>query len=93
MVVWMSEQPMELGRAYLIKHCSVQTSAVPTELRYRMNINTLHREDGTGLQLNEIGRVRVECSRPLACDAYARLLLVTSIKSRYSCSFFSRPRV
>ncbi len=72
MVVWMSETPLELGKSYLVKHCSVQSAAVAVELRYRININTLHREEAPTLELNEIGRVRLESSRPLACDTYSK---------------------
>ena len=72
MIVWMSETPLEIGKGYLLKHCSLQTGAVVNKLRYRININTLHREKATTLNLNEIGRVQLESNHPIACDPYPK---------------------
>ena len=72
MMVWMNEQPLETGRPYLIKHTTLTTEATVTDLRYRMNVNTLHREQADGLELNEIGRVCLETTRPLHHDPYAK---------------------
>ena len=72
MLVWMAREPMELGSALLIKH---GTSVVPghiEEIRYRVNVNTIHREPAQRLNLNDIGRVRLLLHKPLAFDAYAR---------------------
>jgi len=71
MVVWMAEQPMEVGRQYLIKQTTRYTPAVIADLRYRMDVNTLHRgKDADRLELNEIGRCVVELARPIAFDPY-----------------------
>lgn len=72
MIVWMGDTPLEVGKGYLLKHCSLQTGAVVDKLRYRINISTLHRENATTLNLNEIGRVQLECNQPIACDSYSK---------------------
>lgn len=73
MMVWMSEQPMTPGKQYLIKHTTNTSNAVVSDLRYRMDVNTLHRDKGVErLELNEIGRVVVEIAKPLAYDPYSR---------------------
>ncbi len=73
MLVWMSEQPMTPGKQYLLKHTTNTSNAVVSDLRYRMDVNTLHRDKGVEhLELNEIGRVVVEVAKPLAYDPYAR---------------------
>jgi bifunctional enzyme CysN/CysC len=72
MVVWFDSEPMKAGRSYLIKHTTAQTSATVTDLRYRINVGTLSREQAAELRMNEVGRVHVECARPLAVDAYAK---------------------
>jgi sulfate adenylyltransferase large subunit len=69
-VVWMSQQPLEPGRPYLVKHTTQQVTAVVTALRYRVNVNTLDQERAERLELNEIGRVTIEATRPLFFDAY-----------------------
>ncbi len=72
MLVWMSEDPLSSGREYLLKQTTALTAAVVSAVRYRMNVNTLHREPCDDLRLNEIGRVRIETPRMLAVDAYIR---------------------
>jgi len=72
MVVWMHETPMSVGREYLLKHTSNVVPATVTALRYRMNVNTLHRERCDELANNEIARVRLETPRLLAFDPYVR---------------------
>tara|TARA_R110002096_G_scaffold44524_4_gene119719 strand:+ start:7723 stop:9624 length:1902 start_codon:yes stop_codon:yes gene_type:complete len=71
-VVWMSEDDLDLERHYRIKHCSTDAQAEVTSLVYRFNVNTIGREKATTLKLNEIGRLRLETSRPLAFDPYRR---------------------
>jgi len=71
-LVWMSESPLDLQRTYRIKHTTREAHAEVTELRYRFDVNTLHREPAEGLSLNEIGQARIVVSRPLAYDPYRR---------------------
>ncbi len=72
MVVWMSEEPMRPGRTYVIKHTTRSVRGRVTQLRYRIDPNTLHRQDAADLKLNEIGRVDLQAFRPLLVDPYAR---------------------
>jgi bifunctional enzyme CysN/CysC len=72
MVVWFHDEPLRTGRQYLVKHTTVQTPASLTDIRYRINVDNLHREPAAELLMNEVGRVRIECARPLAADAYAQ---------------------
>ena len=72
MIVWMNDAPLEAGRSYLLKQATQTTSAVVTHLRYKTNIETMRSEPATKLELNGIGRVRLEAARPLAADSYAK---------------------
>lgn len=72
MLVWMSVEPLQRGREYLLQHCATQTPAVVRDVRYRIDVTELRRHPAEGLQVNEIGRVRIEASRRIAFDAYAR---------------------
>jgi bifunctional enzyme CysN/CysC len=67
---WMSEEPMERGRAYQLLHTTNQAQAHVEEIEYRVDVDTLHREAATTLGLNEIGRVEISTSRPLFFDSY-----------------------
>jgi bifunctional enzyme CysN/CysC len=72
MVVWFGGTPMQKGRQYLVKHTTLETPGEVTDLRYRIHVGTLRREAADELQMNEIGRIRLETARPLAADEYAR---------------------
>ncbi len=71
-LVWMSETPLDPKRTYRIKHTTREAHAEVAEIRYRFDVNTLHRAPADSLELNEIGRVRIQTSRPLAFDPYRR---------------------
>ena len=70
-LVWLNDRPLQPGRPYLLKHTTQQVTATVTALRYRLNVNSLDQEGAERLEMNEIGRVELETSRPLFFDAYA----------------------
>ncbi|MFT4217158.1 MAG: sulfate adenylyltransferase, partial [Micropruina sp.] len=71
-ICWMDETTtLTPGRTLALKHTTTWARAKVREVLYRLDINTLHRdESATALQLNDIGRVRLRCSRPLFMDDY-----------------------
>ena len=72
MVIWMDQEAMAPGKSYQLKHGTRTVPATVGDLRYRVNVNTFHREQVEALNLNEIGRVVVRAGRPLAFDPYAK---------------------
>ena len=71
MICWMAESPLQPGGRYLLKHTTKTVKAVVDDLRYRIDVNSLHRDKAAdGLGLNEIGRVHIRTSAPLALDPY-----------------------
>jgi bifunctional enzyme CysN/CysC len=74
LICWMDETaPLQPGRKYSVKHTTRSARAVVKELQYRLDVNTLHRdESATALGLNEIGRVRLRTTAPLLADEYRR---------------------
>jgi len=74
MVCWMSSDVALARRSRLVvKHTSRTVKAIVTDLHYRIDVNTLHRDEAaTQLGLNEIGRVRLRLTQPIFCDPYAR---------------------
>jgi bifunctional enzyme CysN/CysC len=74
MICWMDEtRPMSVGGKYAIKHTTRSARAVVRDLHYRLDVNTLHRDEGApGLSLNEIGRVKLRTTVPLLADDYRR---------------------
>jgi bifunctional enzyme CysN/CysC len=79
MVCWFADKPMQTGGKYAIKHTTKEARAVVKELRYRLDVNTLHRDEAaTDLALNEIGRVLLRTTNPLMADEYRRNRLTGS---------------
>jgi bifunctional enzyme CysN/CysC len=70
MIIWMSEQPMTLGRTYIVLHTTRQTKASIDSLDYRIDVNTLSRLAPQPLALNEIGRVKLTAHKALFLDSY-----------------------
>ena len=74
MVCWMSES-RKLGERdkLAIKHTTRSARAMVTDLQYRLDVNTLHRDEAAdALELNEIGRVGLRVTQPLFYDEYRR---------------------
>ncbi len=56
-----------------IKHTTRSARALVKDLQYRLDVNTLHRdEESESLSLNEIGRVTLRTTQPLFFDEYRR---------------------
>ena len=74
MVCWFDDDTtMTTGKRYIIKHTTRDTKAMVTGMEYRLDVNTLHRDqDATELGLNEIGRIGLRTQTPLMYDAYRR---------------------
>jgi len=74
MVCWLTEASQLTPRTKLtIKHTTRTARALVKDVQYRLDINTLHRDDAPGaLALNEIGRVSLRTTQPLFFDEYRR---------------------
>jgi bifunctional enzyme CysN/CysC len=73
MVCWMSERPLSPAGRYRIKHTTRTALAKVDQVIYRIDVNSLHRdEEAGGLELNEIGKLRLRLSAPLLVDQYRR---------------------
>ncbi|MEO0559427.1 MAG: sulfate adenylyltransferase subunit CysN [Bacteroidota bacterium] len=71
MLCWMSETPLHADRHYLLRHTSREVRAFVDDVVYRVNVDSLHREEANELALNEIGRVHIRTALPLFFDPYA----------------------
>src|SRR6266536_1103698 len=74
MACWMSDvRALSAGSRLIVKHTTRTVKAIVRDLQYRLDVNTLHRdEQATQLGLNEIGRVTLRTTQPLFCDPYSR---------------------
>lgn len=73
MVCWLNERPLQLNGKYTIKHTSKDVRCIVKEIRYKVDINTLHKiEDYGEIGLNDIGRIKIRTTQPLFFDRYNR---------------------
>lgn len=73
MVCWLNEQPLQLRGKYAIKHTSNDVRCVVKEIKYKVDINTLHRlEEDKDIKMNDIGRISIRTTKPLFIDSYKR---------------------
>jgi bifunctional enzyme CysN/CysC len=71
-IVWLNADAMIPGKTYLFKHTTQTVAGQIDSLRYRVDVNTLHRAPSPELQLNEIGRCSITVNQDLFFDAYRR---------------------
>jgi sulfate adenylyltransferase subunit 1 len=80
MLCWMNEKKMTPNGKYIIKHTSKEARCVVKDVRYKININTLHKiEDDKTIGLNDIGRVLLRTTSPLFNDSYSKNRLTGSV--------------
>ena len=73
LICWLSDSPMKKNTEYIVQHTSTNTSCIVTEIKYKININTLHRmEDDKEVETNDITRVSIHASQPIFVDRYDR---------------------
>lgn len=70
-LTWMDDSKfLSTSGYYVIRHTTKSVQGFVRKLRYRIDINTLHREEVDTLKLNEIGRIQIETASPLFFDPY-----------------------
>jgi bifunctional enzyme CysN/CysC/sulfate adenylyltransferase subunit 1 len=73
MVCWMTTAPLKPRQKLAIKHTTRLARALVKDIQYRLDVNTLHRDQDTHeLAVNEIGRVQLRTTVPLLCDSYSK---------------------
>ena len=73
MVCWMTDsRPLAAGSRLIVKHTTRTVKAIVRDLQYRLDVNTLHRDEQAGLGLNDIGRVTLRTTQPLFREPYGR---------------------
>jgi len=73
MVCWFSPKPLALGGKYAIRHTTRETKCAVKAVRYKVDINTLHKKtDDVSIGMNDIGRIHLRTAVPLMTDPYKR---------------------
>ncbi|HEY9083331.1 MAG TPA: sulfate adenylyltransferase subunit CysN [Vicingaceae bacterium] len=80
MVCWLNDKPMINGGKYALKHTTNDARCIIKEVKYKVNINTLHRiEDDKVINTNDIARITIRTTRPLLFDKYSRNRITGSL--------------
>ena len=73
LVTWMSSNPLKPRTKVVIKHTTKQCLGMVKDLKYKIDINTLHRlQDIDTLAMNDIGRISLRTAKPLFYDVYKK---------------------
>ncbi|TDU34432.1 sulfate adenylyltransferase subunit 1 [Gelidibacter sediminis] len=73
LVSWMSTKPIQTRTKVIIKHTTNVCVAIIKELKYKIDINTLHRIEGIDqVEMNDIARMSIRTSKPIFYDSYKR---------------------
>ena len=80
MVCWLNEKTLVPGGKYAIKHTTNDARCIIKEIRYKLDINTLHRhEDDKNIGVNDIARIKIRTTKPLLYDRYERNRITGSL--------------
>jgi bifunctional enzyme CysN/CysC len=69
-LVWMVTEPLLPGRPFWLQIGARTVSASVTEIKYRLNINSLEHQAAKTLQLNEIAEVNLSLDQPIPFMPY-----------------------
>lgn len=80
MICWFNERPLQLNGKYTIMHTTQEARCVIKEVRYKLDINSLHRNlEDTNIEMNDIARIVIRTTKPLFVDKYRRNRITGSI--------------
>lgn len=73
LVTWMNQRPLINRKKVIIKHTTNECIGLVRELKYKIDINTLHRiENIESVQMNDIARISIRTSKPIFFDSYKK---------------------
>lgn len=73
MLCWLNNKGPQPRTKYTIRHTTAEAKAMIKEIRYKLDINTLHRnEEDKSITANDICRAQLRTTRPLLVDSYRR---------------------
>jgi sulfate adenylyltransferase subunit 1 len=71
LVCWLNHRPLQLRQKYIIRHATDEVQGIVTAIDYKVNINTLENiHDDQSINMNDIAKVTLKVSKPLAYDLY-----------------------
>lgn len=80
MICWFHEKPLQERGKYILRHTTKEARCIIREVRYRMDVNTLHRDvESKEIGMNDIARITIRSTLPLFVDAYNKNRITGSV--------------
>jgi len=80
MLCWLANEPLNARGKYILIHTTNQVRAMVKEVRYKVDINTLHRnQEDLTINMNDISRVNLRLAKPIFVDAYTKNRITGSV--------------
>jgi len=80
MICWFNEQPLRERGKYILRHTTKEARCIIREIRYKMDVNTLHRDkDNRQINMHDIARIAIRSTLPLFVDPYQRNRITGSV--------------
>jgi sulfate adenylyltransferase subunit 1 len=80
MLCWLDNSPLNPKGKYVLRHTSNEVRAMVKEVRYKVDVNTLHRnEEDLQVRMNDIARVKLRLSKPIFIDSYSKNRITGSV--------------
>jgi sulfate adenylyltransferase subunit 1 len=80
MICWFNEKPLQERGKYILRHTTKEARCIIREVRYRMDINTLHRDmNSKQINMNDIARISIRSTLPLFVDPYQKNRITGSV--------------
>ena len=73
LVCWMGDKPLKSGSKYLIQNNTTQVKGIVKNIEYKLDVNTLEKQEVEQVSLNEIVKLKLNTAKPLAFDSYKDL--------------------
>ncbi|MEM9328973.1 MAG: sulfate adenylyltransferase subunit CysN [Bacteroidota bacterium] len=73
MICWLNAKGPRPRAKYVLRHTTSEMKAMIKEIRYKLDINTLHRMEGDqDIRMNDICRIQLRTTKPVLFDSYRR---------------------
>lgn len=73
MICWLDTKAPHPKSKYIIKHTTSEAKAIIKNIRYKLDVNTLHRNvENLNIRMNDVARVQLRTTKPLLTDAYRK---------------------
>ena len=80
MICWLDNKSLNTSGKYILRHTSNEVRAKVKEVRYKVDVNTLHRnEENLEINMNDIARIKLRLAKPIFTDSYSKNRITGSV--------------